>query len=200
MRKRGQIYLLAALILGLIIFLVATETNTVRKSVVDSSFESLAKNYEVESARFMNLLLERGPNVNIPQEFLKFTIQFSQYAKTKNPEFGTIYAFIYQDHLYIGNYLDKTLRLSPQTTLRGCYERVDAGIVVAGFSLRSNVQTGAFSSCMLDLPVPASNRISFSIEGIDYQVNLESSRPEIIIVSREEHNNQRKVFVKGNFI
>src|SRR3989344_1476214 len=100
--KRGQIYLLAALILGLVIFLLVAETNVVKETVIEDDFESLAKNYEIESAKFMNSILERGIT-DIPNEFLKFTIIFSSYAKTKNPEFGIIYAFINNNRLYIGN-------------------------------------------------------------------------------------------------
>lgn len=202
MDNRGQIYLLAALILGLIIFLVVTETNLVKETVIEDDFESLAKNYELESATFMNRLLATNAP-NIPQEFLKFTIVFSSYAKTKNPEFGTIYAFIYSNHLYIGNYLDQEVRIPsapPQNrNLPGCYQGLNTEIVVAGFPLQSNVPISAYSSCMLDLPVPGNNRLTFFIEDIEYEVELEPSRPEIIIVSREEVANQRKVFVKGNF-
>ena len=199
MHKRGQIYLLAALILGFIIFLLVAETNVVKETVVDDSFESLAKNYEVESAKFMNLILEKE-TTNIPQEFLKFTILFSSYAKTKNPEFGTVYAFIYNNRLYLGNYLDTDMKVhAPPQRVPGCYQQLNANIVVAGFPIRSNVPTSAFLQCLLDSPLPTNNRLRFSIEGVEYEVDLEQSRPEIIIVSREEVDNQRKVFVKGNF-
>lgn len=201
MNKRGQIYLLAALILGLIIFLVVAETNLVKETVIEDDFESLAKNYEVESAKFMNSLLAAATPPNIPQEFLKFTIVFSSYAKTKNPEFGIIYAFIYNSHLYVGNYLDREVRISSAAPLNlpGCYQRLNTEIVVAGFPLQSNVLTSAYSRCMLDLPVPGNHLFTFFIEDTEYEVELEQSRPEIIIVSREEVANQRKVFVRGNF-
>ncbi len=202
MHKRGQIYLLAALILGLIIFLLVAETNVVKETVIEDDFESLAKNYEVESAKFMNSILERGVT-DVPNEFLKFTIVFSSYAKTKNPEFGVIYAFIYNGRLYIGNYLDTEVRISNaplgRDSLPGCYQRLEANIVVAGFPVQSHVTTGAFSSCMLDMPVLTSSRLRFFIENVEYEVELEPSRPEIVIVSREEINNERKVYVKGNF-
>lgn len=196
--------MLAALILGFIIFLLVAETNVVKETVIEDDFESLAKNYEVESAKFMNSLLERDV-ADIATEFLKFTIVFSSYAKTKNPEFGVIYAFISKGNLYIGNYLDTEIRIrSPSTPpgsdrLEGCYQKVDANIVVAGFPVQSHVTTSAFSRCIRTLAVPASNRFKFAIQDVEYEVELEPSRPEIIIVSREEVDNQRKVFVKGNF-
>ncbi|HLC72222.1 MAG TPA: hypothetical protein VJH37_01435 [Candidatus Nanoarchaeia archaeon] len=198
MNKKGQIYLLAALILGFIIFLLAAETNVVKKTVIDDDFESLARNYEVESAKFMNQILEQGVT-DIPQEFLKFTIVFSAYAKTKNPEFGVIYAFIFNNRVYMGNYLDTEIQIPRQIPLSGCYQRLNTNIVVAGFPVQSSVTTGAFSSCMLDIPIPPANKLRFFIEGIEYEVELEPTRPEIIIVSRENINNERKVFVKGNF-
>src|SRR3989338_6641702 len=184
--KRGQIYLLAALILGLIIFLVVAETNLVKETVIEDDFESLAKNYEVESATFMNRLLATNAP-NIPQEFLKFTIVFSSYAKTKNPEFGIIYAFIYDDHLYVGNYLDQEVRIPSATPshLQGCYQRLNTEIVVGGFRMPTPVEMNTLDDCMLDFfPIPG-NSFTFFIEDIEYEVELEPSRPEIIIVSRE---------------
>lgn len=202
MAKKGQIYLLAALILGFIIFLLVAETNVVRETVIEDDFESLAKNYEIESAKFMNQIVEKGVT-DLPQEFLKFTILFSSYAKTKNPEFGIIYAFIYNGHVYIGNYLDTDIRIkhapSGKERLPGCYQQIDATIVVAGFPIRTNVATGAYTACMLDMPLPPANTLKFAIKDVEYEVELEPSRPEIIIVSREEVDNQRKVFVRGNF-
>ena len=187
MNKRGQIYLLAALILGLIIFLVVAETNLVKETVIEDDFESLAKNYEVESAKFMNSLLAAATPPDIPQEFLKFTIVFSSYAKTKNPEFGIIYAFIYNNHLYVGNYLDREVRIpgAPPLNLPGCYQRLNTEVVVAGFPLQYDVLTSAYSSCRLDIfPVPSTNSFTFFIEDTEYEVELEPFRPEIIIVSR----------------
>ena len=147
-------------------------------------------------------MLETGSS-SIPQEFLKFTIVFSSYAKTKNPEFGTIYAFIYGPHLYIGNYLDQEVRIPsapPQNrNLPGCYQDLNTEIVISGFRMPTPVEMNALDDCMLDLAVPGNNRLTFFIEDIEYEVDLEPSRPEIIIVSREEVANQRKVFVKGNF-
>lgn len=201
MNKRGQIYLLAALILGLIIFLVVTETNLVKETVIEDDFESLAKNYEVESAKFMNSLLAAATPPDIPQEFLKFTIVFSSYAKTKNPEFGIIYAFIYNNRLYVGNYLDRLVRIPSATpqNLPGCYQRLNTEIVISGFRVPTPTEMNALDDCLLSLSVPVNNRFTFFIEDTEYEVELEPSRPEIIIVSREEVANQRKVFVKGNF-
>ena len=200
--KRGQVYLLAALILGFILFILVAETNLIRKTIIDDDFESLAKNYGQESAAFMNLLLEKGA-ANIAQEFLKFTILFSSYAKTKNPEFGIIYAFIYQDRLYIGNYLATEMMIQgvppAKERLPGCYQQLNASVVIENFPVRANVPTAAFTACMTDISIPAANTLRFSIQDVVYEVELESSRPDIIIVGREEVGSQRKVYSKGNF-
>ncbi len=203
MRKKGQIYLLAALILGLIIFLLVAETNIVKETVIDDDFENLAKNYEIESAKFMNQLLESG-SADMINKFLRFTIVFSSYAKTKNPEFGVIYAFMYNGQVHIGNYLDRPMKVRDappgREQLPGCYQQLRTNVVVGGLRMDiSGVSTGAFTNCLLSMPAPPVNRLKFLIENVEYEVELEPSRPEIIIVSREEIANQRKVYVKGNF-
>jgi len=200
MQKRGQVYLLAALIIGFILFTLVAETNIVRKTIIEDDFEALSKNYERESAKFINNLLEKS-STNVGRDFLKFTVLFTSFSKTKNPEFGVIYAFLYKETLYIGNYLDTEIVIrsySPSIPLEGCYDEVKTSISIAGLDVTlQGVNIGEFSLCTLEKQVPENKKLTIEVEDIEYTITLIEDHTDIIIVSRETKDKQRKVFVKG---
>ena len=204
MQKRGQIYLLAALIIGFLLFTLVLETNIVRQTVIEDDFELLSKNYEIESAKFMNNMLKTTSG-DLTKDFLRFTVLFSSFAKTKNPEFGLIYAFTYKDKLYVGNYLDTDITVtnagSNPTVLKGCYQKIDTSVSIAGLKVNTpQINVGQYTQCSLTEGIPTDNKLRFMIQDITYEVNLNVDHPEVIIVSRETKGDQRKVFVKGNFL
>ena len=201
MQKRGQIYLLAALIIGFILFLLAAQTNIIKKITIEDDFEELSKNYERESANFVNSLLS-NPTANIEKEFAKFTVLFTSSAKTKNPEFGLVYAFLHQGNVYIGNYLDTKINLLtilPPKTIPGCYALIETSVSLAGLTIpTSGISLGKFSQCNAVFTAPPSNKIKIEIESIVYELLLAEDAPDIMMISRETKDNQRKVFIKSN--
>ncbi len=203
MQKKGQVYLLAALIIGFILFLLATQTNIVKKITIDDNFEEISKNYERESANFVNSLLV-NPSINIEKEFTKFTVLFTSFAKTKNPEFGLVYAFLHQGNVYLGNYLDTTIAITtatPPKIIQGCYALVDTSVSIAGLTLStSGISLGRFSQCNATFAAPPGNKIKIEIDSIDYELILTEDAPDIMIISRETKDNQRKIFIKSNVL
>jgi hypothetical protein len=202
MHKKGQVYLLAALIIGFILFLLATQTNVVTKIMIEDDFEDLSKNYDRESANFVNSLLV-NPGANVEKEFTKFTALFTSFAKTKNPEFGLVYAFLHQGTVYLGNYLDQAITIitpTPQKTVQGCYALVDTTISIAGLNFTSIgiSSLGRFSSCSATFTAPPGNTIQIEIGSIDYALLLAEDSPDVMLISRETKDNQRKVFIKSN--
>jgi len=206
MQKRGQIYLLAALIIGFILFTLVAQSNSVKKTLIEDDFEDLSKNYERESAYFVNGLLESNA-ADFAKEFLKFTVLFTSFSKTKNPEFGLIYAFLYEKKLYVGNYLDTPITLKnyppPNNVLVGCYDLVETSVSLGGLKVNTgSVTVSTFKDCTLKPPnnPPPGNKLVVVIEDIEYEITLTKDNPEVMIVTREEKDKQRKVFMKGNFI
>ena len=60
MQKRGQVYLLTVIILAFVIYLLYTDTNVVKRTILDDDFEELSQNYDVESAKFVNYFRQFG--------------------------------------------------------------------------------------------------------------------------------------------
>lgn len=204
MEKRGQVYLLAALILGFVLFILYSQTNLVRKTVVEDDFEELSKNYEIEGAKFVNSLLKNDKEVS--NAFKNFTALFTSYSKTKNPDFGLIYAFDYKTNLYVGNYLNHSITVkkgSKYKDLQGCYDKVKTSVSVGGLSLDiKDIDYKLLGECTWETPSDETQptyNITLVIEGIEYVVDVTSGNPELVIVSRESKGADKKVYTKGRF-
>ena len=217
MQKRGQIYLLTVIILAFVIYLLYTDTNIVKRTILDDDFEELSQNYDVESAKFVNYLLTRSTtdqtltDNSIRSYFEDFTSFFKSYSKTKNSEFGLLYLFDFRNKLYIGNYLDEDVRITKETpgaatieeTLVGCSRNILAGFKVAGSTWSvSGIKVGSLVACTKQIGIPDSGNyhIKIRIADVQYEVQINKGKPDIVIVGREEKGNQRKVYTKGNFI
>ena len=204
MRKRGQVYLLVAIILGFVLFVLYSKTNIVRKTVVEDDFEELSKNYEIESSKFVNTLLKVEKEVG--NAFKNFTVLFTSYSKTKNPDFGLIYAFDYQDKLYVGNYLNQsiTVKKGVETKqLQGCYDKVKTSISVGGLSLEvKDIDYKVLGECTWEtnsIEGKPTYLIYIIINDIEYEIEVISRSPELVIVSRETKGADQKVYTKGRF-
>lgn len=202
--KKGQIYILAAIILCLAIFGIVTIANKAQRKGGETNFESLSENYATESSKLINSLLSTTPD-QIPDTFRDFSVLFTAYSKTQNPDFGLIYAFNYQNKLYIGNFLKTDITLidpSPGTVIHGCYDKIPATITFQGFTLDAPIDVGAVEDCTEELDAANSIKISIPVgaEEYVYSFNLPQNQPEVIIVSFEAKVDERKVFMEGEFV
>ena len=202
--KKGQIYILSVLIIGFLLFTIITPANFIHQRIVDDDFEELSKNYQLESSKLLNELLnkEGTDGVKINNTFLNFTVSFTSYSKTKNPNFGLIYAFPYDDQVFIGNYADTGITLQTVYTskyLDGCFSEVDTSISLYGISISApGITPSLYNSCIKVIDYPRDGIINFTIpavEGINYNFQLQEKRSDIIIVSREDLDEDIKVFI-----
>lgn len=213
MQKKGQIFVLAALLLGFIIFILVSETQYTRKTIQDYSFEDLNKNYQIESAKFINELI-KDPSLDVGSEFLGFTTLFTSYSKSQNPDFQLVYAFDFNGKLHVGNYLkekidiDTPVPTKTKADLSGCFEEIEAKLAAFGLNIAVSGIENKVSACYWD------ERIYDEGKGVDsypiaikigdddfwYGIDIEVGVPELIVVSREERDGERKVFTKGRFL
>lgn len=215
MNKRGQIYILVALIMSVIIFGMVTVSNRVVQESLESSFETLSKNYAVEGAKLINSLIGTG---DIVTGFKDFTVLFTSYSKTQNPRFELIYALDYNSTFYVGNYLksrmfvcvDKDCTCTPEfclPPLEGCYSLVPASISFDGLAYDPVIYSSIMSgNCEFNVsygPGKAIENIDTAyiiINDITYPFSITKGRPEVVAVSWETKAQQRKVFAEGTII
>jgi hypothetical protein len=209
MEKGGQLYILVAVVIVMVLFGLMAVVNKVSQEDIRSEFEDLSDNYAKESAKLINALIA-NPDIDIASAFVNFTLMFTSYAKTINPKYGLIYAFYYGDMLYMGNYLDSRLNVGCDTCFRkyavnGCFETIPATVTFGGLDLSVDIYENVINMCNLtlvrDLDFSGDpHQIDITIKDVPYSFKIKKGHPEIVIVSWEKQAEQRKVFTEGNFI
>lgn len=200
MNKKGQVYILAAIIITFLIYLLFSETNVIHETVIQDDFESLSQNYEIEGAKFVNALLGKEPS-DIADEFSDFSSVFTSYAKTKNPEFSLIYLFSYENEVYVGNYLDEDVQVNNDPKkLDGCFEDIDTSVVIAGINIGiDDIKKAGIKKC-INKYTGNSDDVDIIVGDVGYKFKLQQKRPEIVMVSRETKGQQRKIYTNGEYI
>lgn len=209
MEKEGQVYILVAIVLAIVIFGLVTVVNKVEQESIESDFEALSDNYASESAKLINAMIA-DPSIDISSAFINFTLLFTSYSKTVNPKFGLIYAFYYNDRLHIGNYLDTRINVQCETcmqpeTIKGCFDTIPATVTFGGLDLGVNVYNLEVFKCNLTQVMPDDmagipRYVDITIKDVPYRFNIKPGHPEMIIVSWESRAKQRKVFTEGDFV
>ena len=202
--KKGQIYILSVLIIGFLLFTIITPANFIHQRIIDDDFEELSKNYQLESSKLLTELLNREgtDEIIIDDTFLNFTVSFTSYSKTKNPNFGLIYAFPYDEKVFIGNYADADILYKTDSAsgfLIGCFSEVDTSVSLYGISISApGIIPSLYNDCITVINYPHNGIINFTIpmvDGINYNFQLQERRSDIIIVSREDLEEDIKVFI-----
>lgn len=195
MEKRGQVYILGALIISAVIFILALKPNVIIQDKFEDDFEKLSNNYEYESTRLVNSLIHN--EMNVTAGFFNLTLLFTSYSKSQNPSFNLIYAFGFNDTINIGNFMGEPIVIDDETNkyvLDGCFDKINAVVSFQGLSFESDVDFADIQECLL--VIPYNDKIWISIQGLWYPFEI-SNKPQIIIISREEAEEQRKVFIGG---
>ncbi len=194
--KKGQVYILAALILGLVIYGLSTVVNKFEQQKIEGDFARLSENYDVESSKLINSLIFN--NKEVFNSFTEFTSLFTAYSKSQNPSFELIYSLEYNDTVQVGNFLSKQVIVydgNSEYNLSGCFESVKASINSLGFSFSSNEHLELIRNCTLELPTVS--WVQIKIDDKWYTVNITKNKPQIMITATLTAEKQRSVFIGG---
>ncbi|MBN2422197.1 hypothetical protein JXB41_03135 [Candidatus Woesearchaeota archaeon] len=103
MDKRAQFYIFAAIILCSVVFVGTVNKITVEEP--SKKFQSFYENYLIESSEVINSAIYESRDIS--EQFKNFTLDFIEYADSKNVELGILYVLIYPDNeAIIVNYLN----------------------------------------------------------------------------------------------
>lgn len=199
MDKRGQVYILAALILTAVLYGISRQSNLLFQENIEDDFNKLSENYNIESAILINSLLNN--NADVVDGFSNFTVLFTSYSKSQNPSFGLIYAFDFENEIQIGNFLSKEIIIDSGTgetslsRLNGCYNDISATVRFHGLSFDPGLSLIDIGECTTK--IPSTEKIWIGIEDLWYPFEIKEGQPQVMIVSKEEVKEQRKVFIGG---
>lgn len=192
MNKRGQFYIITALILSFALFGVTYASNTIEEPVLFSNFNDVSQNYVAESTKLINNLLVEQDS-NIQGELNDFTSEFLNYAKVREPNFEMVYFYSEGDQVHYVNQLSEGIEFEEESLNLGGADDIVQNI---------NVEVGGVDF-VHQVPVTASNfggdwntgyiegPFRFSIGGIIYPTfELEGNSFKAVIRSKEGKNTE----------
>ena len=203
MEKRGQVYLIAALILTGVLYVILTQPNKYYQDVLEKDFSRISKNYYIESSKMINSLMNKDPSPDqVYDNFIRFTTIFTAYTKAQNPDMGLIYLFYYEkdNTVQIGNYLDEAItikRRDGNILLPGCYDKVSTSIDFEGLEIPVDMNLGGVMECIKEVS-PSEGKVTINYLGFDYQLNIKKNKPQLMVVTLQDEKEQRQVFIDSN--
>ncbi|MEK6952658.1 MAG: hypothetical protein AABX29_06620 [Nanoarchaeota archaeon] len=214
MNKRGQIYILAAIIFSLVIYLLSVNLNFTKGTVFSDFFIEISDNYDKESAKFLTSLsqeLLKNSNLDVKTKFNEFSGKFTSYSKTINSAFGFIYFFDYSHResrrLIVGNHLDQPILVwvdeNNKKIINGCKADIPLGTNFGDLSSRFiGILSDVLDSCSetLDLTIDANlYNVNYVVSNIKYTSSVIKGVPQIVILSEEKKDEERKVYTNHKF-
>lgn len=104
--KRGQFYLIAAIILIAVIVALIMKLNSTEVNPVPLSFTELSDNFEKEAVRIIDNGISQGKSIqDVERELQAFAQQYSEYATSKSPQIGFLYVYGNSSNITVANFL-----------------------------------------------------------------------------------------------
>ena len=104
--KKGQFYLIAAIILIAVVVALIMKLNSTEVNPVPLSFTELSDNFEKEAVRIIDNGISQGKSVQeVEAELQDFARQYSEYATSKSPQIGFLYVYGNSSNITVANFL-----------------------------------------------------------------------------------------------
>lgn len=229
MSKRGQVFILAAILIAVILFSLAAIKNKFEQKMITGDFEILAENFQIEASKLINSVMTNPDTTpdKVHEAFKSFSTMFTSYAKGKNPKYGLIYVLGYGDKIQVTNFLDRVITIqgtNPNTgdfysiNISGGFENIPADLNFGDFNIKiGETRTGLEFPCwpLSELTpnyvvqntyfcafMPVSSDIEFTviIDEAPYYLCIQRGVPELMQVSLMRQGEQAKVKGTGKCI
>ena len=107
MNKKGQFYLLTALLLCAFIFVISPGLR--KSSTSDNTFIELKDNFVAESYDVINYAIYSEDDLSTT--YRDYVQKFLKYSARRNVDFGVLYILAYDNRIEIDNYLNSPVRI-----------------------------------------------------------------------------------------
>ena len=203
MDKRGQFYLIMAIIFSLAIFIITAKNNKIQETVLFEDFTRVSQNYVIEAPKTANYALYSDIEVN--PTIKTFTEDFLDYARKTNPSISLLYVYSNTSNVKVVSYLDQSTIVGTNSTntdplLGGTDISInDINLNVAGVDFVHHVPVeiknfgGTFNTLNLN-PTPY---ISLQIGGIFHNFKLDSSSPQLQVIVTATDGTSARVYTTG---
>ena len=119
MNKRGQFYIIMAIVVSLIIYSLYLPENKIEEVTLFEDFRDISLNYQTESPKVVNHYIYK----NLEDEDLKnaitnFTSDFLEQIQQKNPNVNLVFFLSNGTHVFIKSYFDNSILFQQTNTTK----------------------------------------------------------------------------------
>ena len=201
MMKKGQFYIITALIIAAIVFGLTTVMNYATVHPAPAQFYDLSKNFEAESTQVIDYGIYSG-NPDIPGSVENFTRAFLDYAVEKDPNIELVYIYGNSTALTIVNYGKNESEIVPQS---GSNTTLSGGATLAVSQINYQISEKTFSQDITeraakfmqisDTVKNAGDWVRINIAGIAYDFNLKKQEQFKFIIKTTTSNDETQISV-----
>lgn len=195
MNKRGQFFILGAVILAMALFVLMAKVNTYEEKILLEDFPDLANNYKTESINVLNDALLNGEDPTA--KLYSFSDNYVQYARTINPNLGFVYAYKNPaGQVVVTNYNPNSIKVGENGIFSSDATSVnEVSLDINGINFKTTVPTKltAFDKSYNQY-ITDSDQMVIDIGGIFYPLDL-AKQPLQIISSAQDSVNSNYVKV-----
>jgi hypothetical protein len=188
MNKKGQFYIIIAVLLSFALFSVTYATNTIEEPVLYSNFNEVSENYIYESSNLINYLL-KNKDQDIKTEISVFTQNFLSYAKVRDPSFEMIYFYSENNVISIDNTFNgESISFQSDDLLGGSEDIIqDVSLEVGGvdFVYQVPIKASNFGKDWTTTTTAWGGDIKLNLGGIIYPIHLNPSDFNVILRSSD---------------
>jgi len=226
MSKKGQVFILAAILLSVVLFSLAAIRNKSEQRQIKGDFEALSENYQIEASRLINSAITQ-PGIDPHDAFKSFSMMFTSYAKGKNPEYGLIYILSFEDKIQVTNFLNRDIKVigcgvggaEYSVTIPGGFDNINANLNFEGFNIKAGIvpadlqfvcgniselsgdqQVGVPCAYLYPGESVTEMELAVMIDDAPYKSCIKKGVPEIMQVGIMRQGEQAKVSATGSCI
>lgn len=183
--KRGQFFLIAALVIIVTLSSIMIYQNRVKTRPLDDKIVSLANQISAESS----VVIDYGV-ANNEEKLKDFLGDFSSDLLSTNPNVGLIFFFGNKTDINILNLANETINVSIEGTnyeVPNVEKTVNVGIGGGGISFNIDLDDENIKKAIVTVPFPYSQtKVTFSISGILYEILLDKYKNFYFVIKKEE--------------
>ncbi|MBI2670859.1 hypothetical protein HYX18_02690 [Candidatus Woesearchaeota archaeon] len=203
MDKRGQFYIILAIIFSLLFFSIVTPQNKVQEAILLEDFNQISGNYVEESPKVANYGIFKDREIK--QLLSEYTDDFLDFAQKRNPTLELIYIYNNGTNVTVKSYASEsaTIEFGQETqTLFGAQEETinNINLNVAGkdFTQQVPLQIKNFGDEFTTAQFPSTKNAILNLGGVFHNFDLSNKGPELNVLLRSRQGSIVQIYRTGS--
>ena len=119
MNKRGQFYIIMAIVVSLIIYSLYLPENKIEEVTLFEDFRDISLNYQTESPKVVNHYIYKNlEDEDLKKAITNFTSDFLEQIQQKNPNVNLAFFLSNGTHVFIKSYFDNSILFQQTNTTK----------------------------------------------------------------------------------